>query len=82
MTTLIERNSTDPLTGYCVKKIFVKTVSKKTKKVIWHLKWVFNRHKKTLSIADFYKQNSGKEIRITFSGISPQTTMLIPEQIL
>ena len=79
MTTLIERNSTDPITGHRIKNIYVKKISRKTGNEIWHQKWQYYRHRKTLSITDFYKQYVGKEIRITFSGIPQQKVMIVPK---
>ncbi len=75
----IDQKSIDPLTGLRVKKIFVKKVSRKTGKEIWHLKWEYYRHRKTLSIEEFYKQNVGKEARITFSGVPQPKLIIIPK---
>ena len=79
--SLIQQNSTDPLTGLRVKNIYVKKVSRKTGKEIWHQKWQYYRHRKTLSIVDFYKETRGKTIRITFSGRPQPKVMELPDTI-
>lgn len=68
----------DPITGNKIKDIYVKNISKKTGKEIWSKRWNYYRHRNKLSIEDFYKQNSGKDIQITFFGISEQKYMTIP----
>ena len=77
--SLIENNTKDPLTGKIIKNIYVKKISKKTGNEIWHQKWQYYRNRKKLSIGDFYRQNTGKTIQITFFGESQQTLITVPK---
>ena len=79
MASLFEINRTDPINKLPVKNIYVKKISKKTGKEIWHMKWQYYRHRKTLSVTNFYKSIPGEEVRITFSGVPQQKVMIVPK---
>ena len=73
-------NSKDPVTGKFVKEIWIKKVSKKLERDLWHLDWVYYRHRYKLPVIEFYKKNFGKTIRIVFRGQSQPTEMTITKE--
>lgn len=70
-------NSTDPLNGKFVKKIYVKKISK-LNRVIWPMEWEYYSDRAKNSITDLYKQNVGKEAKVIYSGEPQPSIFIIP----
>jgi hypothetical protein len=73
-------NSKDPVTGGFVKEIWLMKPSKKLERNLWHLDWIYYRHRYTLSVREYYKKHFGKTVRIVFRGQSQPTEMTIAKE--
>lgn len=73
-------NSQDPVTGGFVKEIWLKKPSKKLERDLWHLDWIYYRHRYKLPVREYYKKHFGRTIRIVFRGQSQPTEMTITKE--
>lgn len=73
-------NSQDPVTGGFVKEIWLKKPSKKLGRDLWHLDWIYYRHRYKLPVKEYYKNHFGRTVRIVFRGQSQPTEMTIAKE--
>jgi len=70
-------NSTDPLNGKFVKKVYIKKISK-INRVIWPMEWEYYSDRAKNSITDLYKNNVGREAKVIYSGEPQPSIFIIP----